>query len=266
MVNIAIAGAGGRMGNALLKTGINLQNIKLTGALEHKNHPMLGHDINEITGGNKTNIFVTSEFDQAAENCDVIIDFSSARAACSHSEQAMHLKKAMVIGVTGITQNELTAINSAAKQIAVLLSPNMSLGMNLLFSLVKQAAAVLPDYDIEIIEKHHRYKKDSPSGTALRIAEEIAEAKQWETDNILRHGRQGQTGERPEQEIGMHAIRAGDIVGEHNVLFGGEGERIEITHTATSREAFALGAFQAACWIVNQPAGIYTMQDVLNLK
>jgi len=194
---------------------------------------------------------------------DVLIDFSFPSATEQHALLAAELGKAMVIGTTGLNEKETESVKKAALTIPIVWAPNMSMGVNLLFALVEKAAAMLKGYDIEIIETHHRHKKDAPSGTALRLAEVAASARGLKPEDIITHGRKGNVGERPDTQIGIHAIRAGDIAGEHTVLFATKGERIELTHRASSRECFAIGALKAAEWVLGQKPGLYTMQDVL---
>jgi len=199
-------------------------------------------------------------------DCDVVIDFSSPDATKSNCAACVEFRKPLVIGTTGHSLEQLSAIEGAAKSVAILLAANFSVGVNALFWLTRKAAELLGEsFDLEIVETHHRLKKDAPSGTAKRLAEVLCEARGLRYGEDITHGREGLAGERPRKEIGVHAIRAGDVVGDHTVIFASSGERLELTHKASSRETFALGALRAARWIIGKPAGLYTMEDVLGL-
>ena len=205
--------------------------------------------------------------DSAVEACDAVIDFSHADATEETTAGCVQARKPLVIGTTGHTAAQLQLIKDAAAKVPVVLAANFSVGVNTLFWLTRRAAELLGDgFDLEIVETHHRLKKDAPSGTAKRLAEVLCEARGLDYAADVAHGREGMTGERPRRQIGVHAIRAGDVVGEHTVLFAAAGERLELTHKASSRETFAVGALRAARWIVDQPAGLYSMEDVLGLK
>ncbi|MFN2475013.1 MAG: 4-hydroxy-tetrahydrodipicolinate reductase [Chthoniobacterales bacterium] len=198
--------------------------------------------------------------------CDVVIDVSTAGAAEEICGVCVEHRKPLVIGATGHSSEQLLAIENAAAKIPVVLAPNFSVGVNALFWLTRKAAELLDDgFDIEIVEAHHRLKKDAPSGTAKRLAELLCAVRELDCDRDVAHGREGIVGERPTKQIGMHAIRAGDIVGEHTVIFAGAGERVELTHRASSRDTFALGALRAARWVMSQPPGLYSMEHVLGL-
>lgn len=257
MIKLGVNGAFGRMGSRILDlAGSAPENFKIVAAFEHEGHPSLGQRAGTVR---------VSELSRAAlKGCDVLIDFSSPEGTQSALEAAVAAKSALVIGTTGIGGKLVEAIRASSKKIAVVFSPNMSIGANFLFELARLSASKLKEgYDIEIIEQHHRLKKDAPSGTAKRIAEVIAEEKGWDLAKAARYGRQGLTGERTKNEIGIHVVRAGDIVGEHTVLFSGPGETIEITHRAQSRDAFARGALVAAVFAAGKTNGLYSMQDVL---
>ena len=207
------------------------------------------------------------DFDAALANCDAVIDFShhtvteNVAAACAQN------KKLLVIGTTGHSDAEVANIKNAASQIAIVFAPNFSVGVNTLFFLTRKAAEILgEDFDLEVVEMHHRLKKDAPSGTAKRLAEILSEARGLDYNDAARHGRNGIVGERTNAEIGVHAIRGGDVVGDHTVIFAAQGERVELSHKASSRETFARGAIRAAKWAREQSAGLYDMQDVLGLK
>jgi 4-hydroxy-tetrahydrodipicolinate reductase len=267
MMQIAVTGAAGRMGKEIIGVILSNPELKLCGALESAQCALLGIDAGEAAGAGKGGVKITDSPDRAFKKADVIIDFSAPEASMRHLEFAAHYKKAIVIGTTGFSHGQREKIKELSAGARVLMSPNMSIGVNLLFKLVSESAKALgKDYDIEITEAHHRHKKDAPSGTAMRIAEVIAGAINCDLEKAAVYGRKGIIGERRPEEIGILSIRAGDIVGDHTVLFGGPGERIEITHKASSRETFARGAVKAAVWLAGKPEGLYDMQDVLGLK
>ena len=200
-------------------------------------------------------------------DCDVVIDFSHANASSALAAACREAEKPAVIGTTGHSTEERTAIEELAKSVPVVLSPNFSVGVNALFWLTRKAAEMLgKDFDLEITEMHHRLKKDAPSGTAKKLAEILCEVRDLDYEKDVRHGREGLVGERLAKEIGVHSIRGGDVVGDHTVTFAGPGERLELSHKAASRETFALGALRAARWIVGKPPGLYSMEDVLGLR
>lgn len=266
MVKIAVTGAAGRMGRSIIGIINETEGASLTGAIEREDSPFIGSDAGEVAGIGRLGIPITEDFEKAVKSCDVIIDFSIPEASIRHLEGAVNHKRAIVIGTTGFSRKQRSHIRELGSQTRCLISPNMSLGINLLLRVLPEMAKVLGnEFDIEIIEAHHRLKKDAPSGTALRLAEAIAHALGRDLENVAVYERRGMTGERRREEIGIQTIRAGDIVGEHTVIFGGLGERIEITHRAHSRDTFARGAVKAAMWLVGQPAGIYDMQDVLKI-
>jgi 4-hydroxy-tetrahydrodipicolinate reductase len=202
----------------------------------------------------------------AMDNCDVVVDFSQADATADVCRICVEHKKPIAIGTTGHSAEQTTTIKKAAASIPIVLAPNFSVGVNVLFWLTRKAAELLgSDYDLEIIEMHHRMKKDAPSGTAKRLAEILSEARAVDPASHLRHGREGMVGERPPAEIGIHAVRGGDVVGDHRVIFASRGERLELAHQASSRETFASGALRAAQWVVGKPPALYSMGDVLGL-
>lgn len=267
MINTAVTGAAGRMGSAIINALAGNTKIQLSGALEREDSPALGKDAGEFAGRGKTGVKITSDRAKAFKKADVIIDFSTPDASIKVLEEAVESGKAVVIGTTGFSLHQRELIKELTAKARVVMAPNMSIGVNLLLKLVAQASMVLgSDYDIEIIEAHHRHKKDSPSGTAIRIAEVIATTLKRDLEKVAVYERKGIVGERRPEEIGMQSIRAGDIVGDHTVLFGGIGERIELTHRASSRDTFAMGAVKAAIWVVDKPHGLYDMQDVLGIK
>lgn len=267
MTKIIVCGATGRMGSRITALSKDYDNLKLVGAVEKKGHELIGKDIGSILAIGERGVILNDDLESIIDKGDVVIDFTSISSTLNHVKIAKNYKKAMVIGTTGFSKEELEPIKEASKDIPIVLAPNMSVGVNLLLKVLKDIATVLgDDYDIEIIEAHHRLKKDAPSGTAMKMAQVIAEAVGRDLDNVAVYSRKGLIGERTKNEIGIQTIRAGDIVGEHTVLFGGLGERIEITHKASSRDTFARGALKAALWISDRKAGLYDMQDVLGLK
>lgn len=267
MTNIIVTGATGRMGSRITALSKEYPELKIVGATERKGHEAIGKDIGQIVGIDETGIRFTDRLEGIIDPSDVIIDFTHTGSSLEHLRLSASRGKAMVIGTTGFSKDELKEIESLTKKIPAVLAPNMSVGVNLLLKVLRDIAMVLgDDYDMEIIESHHRLKKDAPSGTAVKMAQVIADAVNRNLDEVAVYARRGLIGERTKKEIGIQTVRAGDIVGEHTVLFGGLGERIEITHRASSRDTFARGALRAAIWVHNKSAGLYDMQDVLGLK
>ncbi len=267
MVRAIVAGAGGRMGGRIINMIKEDDGITLSAAFEHPDSPWVGKDAGDAAGCGPLGVTVASSIDDVIDQGDVIIDFTFHEATVVHARKAADAGRAMVIGTTGFTTEELAEIHSLASKFPCVQAPNMSVGVNLLYKLISLAAQTLgEDYDIEIVEAHHRMKKDAPSGTALQLAKVAAEARGYDLDEVGVYARHGVIGERKTREIGIQTVRAGDIVGEHTVLFGTVGERIEIVHKASSRDTFAKGAVRAAKWISGKPAGLYDMQDVLALK
>jgi 4-hydroxy-tetrahydrodipicolinate reductase len=267
MIKVAIIGAAGRMGQALVRCSRLMNNIQLVAAVEQAASPLCGKDAGYAAGCGETGIKITHDLAAAARSADVIIDFSFHENVPVTLKQAIAFKKAVVIGTTGLNPEERASVDEAAKLIPIVWAPNMSLGVNLLFALVEKASKALGlDYDVEITEAHHRYKKDAPSGTALRLGESVAAGRGQNFRDVAVFGREGLGGERPKGQIGIHALRAADIIGEHTVLFAADGERVEISHRASSRDAFANGALHAANWTTGQAPGLYDMQDVLGLR
>jgi 4-hydroxy-tetrahydrodipicolinate reductase len=264
-IKAIVVGAAGRMGVRLIHMIQETPSIQLHRATERPDHPFLGRDAGEIAGLGRLGVLLEGELKKDGGN--VLINFSAPRASLESLEFAKESGLAAVIGTTGFNQDQMDRIRELSKGVRCVLAPNMSVGMNLMFKVVQEVAKVLgPDYDIEILEAHHRLKKDSPSGTAVKLGELIANAIGRHFNQVGIYGRKGMVGERTKEEIGMQVIRAGDIVGEHTVLFGGIGERLEIIHRAHSRDNFARGAIRAALWVVDQPHGLYDMQDVLGLR
>jgi len=260
-----VVGAAGKMGGRIIHIIQEYPSIKLFRAIERPDHSSIGKDIGEMVGLGKLGILLEGGLKK--EGGDVIINFSNPQASLESLQFAKENGQAVVIGTTGLSSEQMERVKELSKGVRCVMAPNMSVGMNVMFRIVQEVAQVLgPDYDIEIVEAHHRLKKDSPSGTAVKLGELIAKAIGRDFNKVGVYGRKGMVGERTKDEIGMQVIRAGDIVGEHTVLFGGIGERLEITHRAHNRDNFARGAVRAALWVVNQPNGLYDMQDVLGLK
>ncbi len=267
MIKVIIAGAAGRMGSRLVALIKDSAALTLVGAIEGKGHHALGEDAGETAGCGKSGVLITDDLPSLLERGEVVIDFSSPEATMDHLRTVAMQRRAMVIGTTGLGAVELDELKSLARQVPCVFSPNMSVGVNLIYKVIGEMAKILGDeFDIEVIEAHHRLKKDAPSGTALKIAEVLARAVNRDLEQVGVYARKGLIGERKKQEIGIQTIRAGDIVGDHTVLFGGLGERIEVTHRASSRDTFARGALRAARWVIRQPPGLYDMMDVLGIK
>lgn len=264
MIRIGLNGAAGRMGRRISSLIHQDKTLKLCLALEHDKHLDLGKDMGLLNGEGHMGIALTTQFKN--ESIDSLIDFSHPEASIKMANLCAKNKIAYVMGTTGMSEIQLNEVRSLSNQIPIIIGSNMSIGVNLLFKFAAQIAKALGDeYDIEIIEKHHRFKKDAPSGTALSIAESIANEIKRDLNEVGVHGRSGQTGERTQKEIGIHAIRAGDIVGEHTIIYGALGETIELTHKAHTRDTFASGAVKASKWLAGKKPGLYTMYDVLGL-
>ncbi|MCX9155167.1 4-hydroxy-tetrahydrodipicolinate reductase [Niveibacterium sp. 24ML] len=265
-VNVAIAGASGRMGRMLIDAVLQDSDCKLAAALDLPGGPFIGRDAAEMLG-NATTVPISDDVAAAFGLADCMIDFTRPEGTLKHLAAAKAAGKGMIIGTTGFDAAGKEAIARAAETIPVVFAPNMAVGVNAVFRLLDVAARILASgYDIEVIEAHHRYKVDAPSGTALRMGEVVANALGRDLDSCAVYGREGVTGERPAQQIGFATVRGGDIVGDHTVLFAGLGERVEITHKASSRMPYALGALRAAKFLCGREAGLYDMQDVLGLR
>ncbi len=261
MQTAAVSGACGKMGKRIIALLLEDPDLKCNAAIEGKGHPALGKDAGELAGCGSLGVPLG---DSLGEKVDVVLDFSSPVGTALRLKEALKFGSAVVIGTTGHSEEERRSIEQAAQKIPILFSPNMSVGVNLLFSLVGEVAGVLgADYDVEIVEAHHRFKKDSPSGTALRLAQEIANALGLKLEDVAVYGRKGAVGPRPSAQIGIHAVRAGDIVGEHTVIFSTTGERIELVHRAHTRDTFALGALRGAKFLIGKRPALYSMRDVL---
>lgn len=263
MAKIVVIGAAGRMGKTIVSCIDDTPGAEICGGTETPDHAAVGSDIGELAGIGPKNAPVVGNLEDVVDACDVIIDFTAPDCSIETLRVAAQKRRAVVVGTTGFSAGQKKEIAGIARQTRCVMAPNMSIGVNVLFKVVRDIARALgDDYDIEIVEAHHKFKKDAPSGTAVRISEIVAEALNRNLEEVGVYGRKGFT-ERKPGEIGIHTLRAGDIVGEHRVLFGGVGENLEIFHRAQSRETFARGAIRAALWIVDQPVGLYDMQDVL---
>ncbi len=267
MTKVAITGAAGRMGRALVEACHEAEGLEVTAALEQPGHELVGSDAGVVAGIGELGVAIGDDLAEVRDAFDVLIDFTRPEATLANLAVCRDAGRAMVIGTTGFDTAGKQAIAEAAQDIGIVFAPNMSVGVNLCLKLLDMAARVLGDeVDIEIIEAHHRHKVDAPSGTALRMGEVVAEALGRNLSECAVYGREGFTGERDRKTIGFETIRAGDIVGEHTVMFAGLGERVEITHKASSRMTFARGAARAAAWLGDHPAGLYDMHDVLGFR
>jgi 4-hydroxy-tetrahydrodipicolinate reductase len=264
---VVIQGACGRMGKALIRCILEekVQGLELAGAVDMPEVPGIGSDAGLMAGCKEAGIKVVSDLAEVGPAADVIIEFSSPTATAANASRIAEWGASWVIGTTGLNEEEIAAVTATAEKTAVVLSGNMSLGINLLCHLVEIGARSLKDkgYDIEVLESHHNLKKDSPSGTALMLGQAAADGYDWNLKEVQADGRTGLPGERPEKEIGFHAIRGGDIVGDHTVMMAGVGELLELSHRATSRDVFAIGALQAAVWVAEKEAKLYTMKDAM---
>ena len=266
-IPVVVTGAAGRMGRALVAAVCEDERLQLVGATEAPGHPALGAEAGEVAGVKFRGVKITEGLSGLASPGTVVIDFTAPEATAAHARFCGREGAAMVIGTTGLSPEQKAVVQEAAKKVPCVLAPNMSVGVNLLFYLVEEAARITgPGFDIEVVEVHHRLKKDAPSGTALRLLEVAAEARGWKPREAGRFCREGMIGPRPQEEIGVQTVRAGDIVGEHLVMLAGPGERLELIHRAHTRATFAQGAVRAAVWVASQAPGLYDMQDVLGLK
>lgn len=265
MVKIGVAGAAGRMGRAIIQAAQINPSVEITTATEKAGSDVIGEDAGELAGIGTLGVTVTDSLDAA--DFDVLIDFTNPGATVAHAGFCQDIGKRMVIGTTGLEAVDRQRIAEASHKVAIVLAPNMSVGVNLCFRLAELAAKTLGDeVDVEILEAHHRHKVDAPSGTALRLGEVVASALGRALSECAVYGRQGHTGPRDRSAIGFATVRAGDIVGEHTAMFAADGERVEITHRASSRMTFAHGALRAALWVAEQDNGLFDMQDVLGLR
>lgn len=267
MIRVAIAGAAGRMGRMLVEACGQSERVRCAVASEQPDSPFIGADAGELAGVGRLHVAIAADLTGLADQFDVLVDFTRPVATLAHLRLCQAAGKGMVIGTTGFSAEQKAEIARAADSIPIVFAPNMSVGVNLCFKLLELAARVLGEgVDIEIIEAHHRHKVDAPSGTALALGQVVAKALGRDLERCAVYGREGVTGERDRSTIGFATVRAGDIIGEHTVLFADVGERVEITHRASSRMTFAKGAVRAAAWLEGRKSGLFDMQDVLGLR
>ncbi|MBL8027136.1 MAG: 4-hydroxy-tetrahydrodipicolinate reductase [Fibrobacteres bacterium] len=263
---LAVSGAAGRMGQRIIAFSNESKIVSLAAAFDIATHPRIGDDVGLLAGIGEKGVLLSDSM-VAAKGCNVLIDFSSAEATESHIKFCAENGINLVVGTTGLSDKVKADIKKASEKVAVVFAPNMGVGINVLLSIVNKMAAVLGDeYDVEIIEAHHNKKKDAPSGTAIGLAEAVASGMQVSLAEKAIHGRSGLVGARPKKEIGIHAVRGGDIIGEHTVMFAGPGETIEVSHSVLTRDVFAKGAVRAAEFLAGKKSGLFNMQDVLGLK
>ncbi|RTZ76679.1 MAG: 4-hydroxy-tetrahydrodipicolinate reductase [Gammaproteobacteria bacterium] len=267
MIRVAVTGAAGRMGKALVQAVTETEGLQLTVATEHPESTLIGADAGEVAGVGRLGVAIGADLEAAAADFDTLIDFTRPEPALAHLDICRRNGKKMVIGTTGFDEAGKATIRKAGEEIAIVFAPNMSVGVNLCFKLLDIAARVMgEESDIEIIEAHHRHKVDAPSGTAIRMGEVVAEALGRNLDEVAVYGRHGIIGERKRETIGFETIRAGDVVGEHTVWFAAEGERVEIAVKSLSRMTYANGSARAVLWLGERDRGVYDMQDVLGLR
>ena len=267
MTKVLVNACAGKMGRRILALLLEDADLELVGAREMEGHPALGTDAGQLVGKGDLGVPVLASGQELPRDMDVAIDFSAPPATLELAKALGAKKIPLVSGTTGFTDQELGELSEHLEGVAFVLAPNMSVGVNVLFKLAHDVTRILGEsFDIEIVEAHHRFKADAPSGTALRLGEEVARAREVALSEKACYGREGRCGARSPGEVGILAVRAGDIVGEHTVLFGGLGERIELVHKAHTRDNFAMGALRAAKWVTGQPAGKYDMMDVLGLR
>ena len=265
-VRVAIAGAGGRMGRALLEAATGTGGVALAAALEAPGSPFAGRDAGDLVPA-AAGVRIATDVAAALAEAQVLVDFTRPEGTLAHLAACRAARRAMVIGTTGLAPSQVEAVRAAAREIPIVMAPNMSVGINVMLSLVETAARALgPDYDVEVFEAHHKLKVDAPSGTALKLGEVAAAARGSSLEAAGVYARHGATGERKAGSIGFSVARGGDIVGDHTVFFAGPGERIEITHRSSSRATYAQGAMRAARFVAGKPAGLYDMRDVLGLR
>ncbi|MBE5251324.1 4-hydroxy-tetrahydrodipicolinate reductase [Mixta mediterraneensis] len=266
-IRIAIVGAPGRMGRHLIQATQQTEGVILGAALARPGSSLIGSDAGELAGIGKSDVIIADDLLSVIDDFDVLVDFTRPEGTLEYMAVCREHKKAMVIGTTGFDDAGKAAIRAAAEEIGIVFAANFSVGVNLVLKLLEKAASIMGDYaDIEIVEAHHRHKVDAPSGTALAMGEAIADAMEWNLAEHAVYAREGHTGERKPQTIGFSTVRAGDIVGEHTAIFADIGERVEITHKASSRMTFAKGAVKAAFWLKDKKSGLYDMRDVLDLS
>ncbi|MDQ7988076.1 MAG: 4-hydroxy-tetrahydrodipicolinate reductase [Candidatus Dactylopiibacterium sp.] len=266
-VKVAIAGSSGRMGRMLVEAALQTPGIEFVAALDRAESPFIGRDAGEMVTGAACGVNVSADIGAALEAADCLIDFTRPEGTLAHLAVARRTQCAMVIGTTGFSPEEKALLGEAAREIPVMLAPNMAVGVNAVFKLLDVAAKILASgYDVEVFEAHHRFKVDAPSGTALRMGEVVADALGRDLRECAVYGREGVTGERKPETIGFATVRGGDVIGDHTVMFCGLGERVEISHKASSRMPYATGALRAALFLKDRRNGLYDMQDVLGLR
>ncbi|MDR2946463.1 MAG: 4-hydroxy-tetrahydrodipicolinate reductase [Candidatus Adiutrix sp.] len=265
-VKIAMCGALGRMGQKIIQVIGARQDMAVTGAVERPDCPQLGQSIGPLVGEASLSVMLTDDLKTAGQGADMYIDFTSPASSLKYLREAADMGLAAVIGTTGLSEAQREELATAAKKIPVLWAPNMSIGVNVMYKIAAAMVKMLgPDYDLEIVEAHHRLKKDAPSGTAVKLYETLAQARGLDPVTSMVTGRAGQVGERTDNEIGVMAIRGGDIVGDHTVYFCGPGERLELTHRVHTRDTLAQGAVRAAAWLAGRKPGLYSIDDTLSL-
>jgi 4-hydroxy-tetrahydrodipicolinate reductase len=265
-MKIGIVGCAGRMGRMLMNAVLEAEGCRLSGGTERAGGDAIGRDIGDMLGRGSLGALVEADPRRLFEGSDAVIDFTAPSATVQHAAFAAETRKVLVVGTTGLTTDDEAALRAAAERTAVVYAPNFSVGVNLLMALTERAAAILADdYDIEIVEMHHRHKVDAPSGTALGLGRSAAAGRGVPLDQVWCKSRDGHTGARRRGEIGFATLRGGDVIGDHTVMFSSEGERVELTHKASSRAVFAKGAVRAALWAHGKPPGLYSMRDVLGL-
>ena len=266
MVQVAIHGAAGRMGQSIASVLNDDPEANLVAAMDCEGCQIIGRDMGQLTGRAPSGVRITSDVEEFLNNVEVVIDFSIASASAKLLPLCAGQHIPMVIGTTGLDAETRAGLERAAERVPIVFAPNYSQGVNALYFLAARATELLgPAFDAEIVEIHHRHKVDAPSGTAVHLGEVVAQAKQLDPERAVSHGRSGQVGARPTDEVGVMALRGGDVVGEHTLYLVGEGERIELTHRASDRSIFARGAVRAAHWVVGRPAGLYDMADVMGI-
>lgn len=264
MINVVISGAAGRLGRAISRVIEAAEGIRVVGAIGPPERPYIGEDLGTLIGAGPMGVVIESDVDSVLRPECVWVEVSTPEATANHAARVHATGLPLVVGTTGLTASQKDELEAQSRDMPCLIAPNTSIGANLLFALAETAARTLgPDFDVEIIEAHHRMKRDAPSGTAVHLAERISQALDRTVADTACYGREGEVGPRPAQEIGIHAVRAGDIAGEHTVLFGGMGERMELTHRVRNIDTFAHGAVQAIRFIHDRPPGLYTMADVI---
>ena len=267
MIKVAVMGAAGRMGKALIQAVNEDPQTQLAAGIVESSSSLVGVDLGELAGVGKLGILASGGVESCLETFDVLIDFTTIETTLANAELCAAEGKQLIVGTTGLNAEQKAQLAEAAERTPIVFAPNMSVGVNLCFKLLEMAAAALgDDYDVEIVEAHHRHKVDAPSGTALGMGEAVAKALGRNLQEVAVYGREGYTGARDPKTIGFATMRVGDVVGDHTVIFGTEGERVEITHKASSRMTFAKGAVRASKWLAGKPAGLYSMQDVLDLN